>query len=306
MIYLILSGRVGNQLFMFAAAEEVRKQFGGNDEIVVNDRDVLKNEWINSLKEYPLDNTRFTDEDYTKYAYGISRQHILFRYYLDFVLPKDYSKKFEIEKKCCGKFNHNGLILCQNGYLPYKDLKKKDDAVLMMGYFQSDRYFANIGETVKSEFDITANISKYVPGDFMEKFKTREVVCISAKVQHNVANPMYNVCTKEYWEKAIAYILDKVKNPLFFICSDNVEYVMNNLIDTSKYDVIEQPKDMPVHIALALMSLSKHFIIGNTTYAWWAQYLCKNQDKIVVAPSRWMNCDMPIDIYQDGWKLIDV
>ena len=91
MIYLILSGRVGNQLFMYAAAEEVRKQLGGNDEIVVNDRDVLKNEWIDSLKEYSLDNIRFTDEDYTKYAHGISRQHILFRYYLDFVLPKDYS-----------------------------------------------------------------------------------------------------------------------------------------------------------------------------------------------------------------------
>ena len=34
MIYLILSGRAGNQLFMYAAAEEVRKQFGGNDVII--------------------------------------------------------------------------------------------------------------------------------------------------------------------------------------------------------------------------------------------------------------------------------
>ncbi|MDE5830693.1 MAG: alpha-1,2-fucosyltransferase, partial [Clostridia bacterium] len=50
----------------------------------------------------------------------------------------------------------------------------------------------------------------------------------------------------------------------------------------------------------------KHFIIGNTTFGWWAQYLAENESKIVVAPSKWMNIDMPIDIYagQKGWHLI--
>lgn len=306
MIYLILSGRIGNQLFMYAAAEEVRRQLGSNEEIVVNDRDVLKNNWVDSLKEYHLGNTKFTDEDYSKYARGIGIQSFLFRYYLDFALPKDYKKKYEMETKKQSVFNRNGLILCQNGYLSHQELKKKGDKVIMMGYFQSEQYFANVCKVVRREFDLSQDISRFIKKDVLDLFISREVVCISAKVQHNVANPMYNVCSKEYWEKAITYILNNVKNPLFFICSDNVEYVMNNLIDTSKFYVIEQPKDIPVHIALALMSLSKHFIIGNTTYAWWAQYLCKNPEKIVVAPSKWMNSDMPIDIYQEGWKLIEV
>lgn len=78
------------------------------------------------------------------------------------------------------------------------------------------------------------------------------------------------------------------------------------MIDCEKYDVVTQSKEFTVVESLAVMSKCKHFIIGNTTFGWWAQYLSENDDKIVVAPSRWMNVDMPIDIYQDNWHLIEV
>ena len=63
---------------------------------------------------------------------------------------------------------------------------------------------------------------------------------------------------------------------------------------------------MPVHTSLAAMALCKHFIIGNTSFGWWAQYMSKNKNKIVIAPSKWMRIDMPIDIYQDNWMIIEV
>ena len=54
------------------------------------------------------------------------------------------------------------------------------------------------------------------------------------------------------------------------------------------------------------MGECKHFIIGNTTFGWWAQYLSDYNKKIVVAPSKWMKIDMPIDIYQKDWHLVEV
>ena len=101
-------------------------------------------------------------------------------------------------------------------------------------------------------------------------------------------------------------MIENVNNPLFFICSDNVEYVLEHLIDAAKYDYIIQDKKMPVHISLAVMAECKHFIIGNTTFGWWAQYLSVNQNKIVIAPSKWMAIDIPVDIYQKSWRLIEV
>ena len=78
------------------------------------------------------------------------------------------------------------------------------------------------------------------------------------------------------------------------------------MIDASKYDYVVQDKSKPVYVSLAAMSECKNFIIGNTTFGWWAQYLSKTDNKIVVAPSKWMSVDMPIDLYEDGWHLIEV
>lgn len=117
---------------------------------------------------------------------------------------------------------------------------------------------------------------------------------------------MYDVCTMQYWKEAIKYVTGQVEDPLFFICSDNVPYVLSHLIDANQFDYVEQSREFPVHVSLAAMAECKHFIIGNTTFGWWAQYLSRNPEKIVVAPSRWMAVDMPIDLYQDGWHLVEV
>jgi hypothetical protein len=36
------------------------------------------------------------------------------------------------------------------------------------------------------------------------------------------------------------------------------------------------------------MERCHHFIIGNSTYSWWAAWLSRYKDKIIVAPRRWL------------------
>ena len=280
MIYIYLRGRIGNQLFMYALAEELRFRRNKSEETVIDDTEVLNANWKNSLEDYQLDNVRYVHNHDEIKKFTVKR--ILRKLYYKFIFPKDYMKKYKAEKKFQSLFNRAGLILCENGFINYKLPKNKN--VLIDGYFQSEKFFPNVSE----------------------KLKQRNSVCISIKVEHNVGSSLYDVCSNGYWQKAINYITEHVENPLFFICSDNVEYVKTHLIDCTKYDVVCQDTTFPVSTSLAVMGLCKHFIIGNTSFGWWAQYLSTNDKKIMIAPSKWMLVDMPIDIYQDNWTLIEL
>jgi len=36
---------------------------------------------------------------------------------------------------------------------------------------------------------------------------------------------------------------------------------------------------------MRMMSLCKHFIIANSTFSWWSQWLSSNSNKLVVSPT---------------------
>lgn len=302
-IYLPLQGRIGNQLFQYAFARKLQLEIPNNPTIIMDDSDIIRCNWENSLTYYNLPNVEYIHESILEKRFVMSKQYFLRKIYRVLTRNKDYMDKFKIEQKLTPFLNKNGLFFCENGYIEHHLNINKP--IYIEGYFQSPKYFDNIKKDLLTLFD-GEQFSEYDTYPGIQKLRERNSVCISVKVEHNVGSSMYDVCSMEYWKEAIQYIIENVENPLFFICSDNVDYVLEHLIDASKYDYVVQDRSKPVYVSLAVMSECKHFIIGNTTFGWWAQYLSKSTNKIVVAPSRWMAIDMPIDLYDDNWYLINV
>lgn len=300
MIYVFLNGRIGNQLFMYSVAENIRKEYKNNEKIIIDDTWVKNKNWENSLENYNLENVEYVHKRSKLFSFSFILPVIALVIYKFLSDKKDYNEKYLIEKKYQKFFNKMGLIVCENGFLPFTRYRKN---IVLFGYFQSENYFLSVNNDIKNIFNLKDKLNSIKVSD-LELIRKSNTVCISIKVQHNVGSEIYDVCTKEYWKHAINYITDHVSNPIFFICSDNVDYVKKNLIDCSKHKVIYQDKDLPVYISLAIMGQCKHFIIGNTSFGWWAQYLSDYKNKIVIAPKKWTNCDMKVDLYDDNWILI--
>ncbi len=300
-IYVLLKGRIGNQLFIYAFARNLQKQLGNTTELIIDDSEILSYKWENSLEKYNLPNVRYV---HTK------KELLSFKWFFKFLILKfseryckeknDYQKQFNKENKLKSFLEKFGVLNCENGFIDFKIHNNK--TFLINGYFQSEHYFPLVKDELKQVFSLKDSLT-YPNLDILDSTNS---VCISVKVEHNVGSSLYAVCGKEYWLEAINYITENVENPVFFVCSDNIEYVKQNLIDCQKYKVIFQDSTQPVHKSLAAMSHCKHFIIGNTTFGWWAQYMSTYKNKIMIAPNQWMLVDMPIDIYQDNWTLIDV
>lgn len=98
-------------------------------------------------------------------------------------------------------------------------------------------------------------------------------------------------------------MLIKVKNPHFFVFSDDLNWVKENLKTNVNITFVDSHNDSCNE--LNIMKHCKNFIISNSTFSWWAQYLSDNLGKVVVAPRPWLR-KIPSDIYMENWITIPV
>jgi hypothetical protein len=93
-----------------------------------------------------------------------------------------------------------------------------------------------------------------------------------------------NICTIDYFHKAITYFQKEIINPSFYFFSDDINWVMQNFSDENF--VFFNSSLNPVN-DLYLMSRCRHGIISNSTYSWWGAWLISGKDKIIISPSKW-------------------
>jgi hypothetical protein len=114
----------------------------------------------------------------------------------------------------------------------------------------------------------------------------------------------------EYYEKALSYF-DKDRPVIIF--SDSPEWVREqSLFSGSRFLHSEPSEKYPdgsyiPYTDLCLMSLCSGAIIANSSLSWWGAWLQTNPDKKIIAPKKWFgpakNCNTK-DLYCDGWKVI--
>lgn len=303
-IHVYLTGRLGNQLFQYAFARSIQEKYGGK--IYCNIYELVhrseKAKHIPGKFVYDMSNYKLNE--------NVIIEDVPLPWYADFTNPFIRVIKKVIPKKYFYFMAKKGFLLWQrNDYIDMPILTTK--CVILNGWWQDIGFFHEIEEVLAKEI-----VPKTVEVDANKELynieKESDSVCISIR-GGNYLVPIVKerlfVCDKDYFYNAVKEIREKVANPVFIIFSDDLEWVKSYIAFEQKFPdckfYYESGHDS-VEEKIRLMTRCKHFIISNSTFSWWAQYLSHSENKIVIAPDSWYTDGSKNGLYMENWTLLPV
>ena len=196
-------------------------------------------------------------------------------------------------------------------YKYYPELLEQKAPVYFHGYFQSEKYFKDLRETLKEDFQLIFKLNDKNK-KMLEKINNTESVsvhfrrgdCLKARVANRRGN-----CNNDYIFDAIEYISQNTDKPLtLFVFSDDIKWVKNNIKFEQDTIYVDINSDKKGWFDLELMKNCKHNIIVNSSFSWWGAWLNENPDKIVVAPNpygKYYNFNS-YDVVPESWHKCEV
>lgn len=161
------------------------------------------------------------------------------------------------------------------------------DNSYLSGYWQSEKYFSSSVETLRSEFSFR---EPFAPAalSVADKIGGSESVCVHVRRGDFVTNPFNGLCGRDYYENGAKIIQDKYPDVKFFVFSDDLGWCKQNLNFSAETTFVDGDfGPLKFREDLWLMSNCKHFVIANSSFAWWAVWLNGRNDNLVIAPKAW-------------------
>lgn len=181
--------------------------------------------------------------------------------------------------------------------------------VLLDGYWQSARYFEGIAPLVRQTYTFAPPLSPQ-NAELAAQITTCNAVSLHVRRGDYVADPVvsqvHGVCTQDYYERAVRFLMERVETPHFFVFSDEPEWAQANLDLPAPFTVIGHNRGAESYNDMRLMILCKHHIIANSSFSWWGAWLGTNPEKSVIAPRRWFK-NYPADtsdLYCANWERV--
>lgn len=282
MIIIKLIGGLGNQLFQYSLGKKLS----------IKNNDMLK-----------LDLSDFTKDNPRSYSLG----H--FNIIENFATDKDVNKiKKTGALKVFDKLKsyYKRPVIKYKGYDFDPNILKLSGSFYLDGYWQSEKYFKDIENIIIKEIAPKEPLSdKYTA--LIDNIKTGNSISVHIRRGDYITNKkfskVYNLLDEKYYQRAVKFIAEKIIDPQFFIFSDNIEWVKQNLNIPYPKIFVSSANETKDYEELILMSLCRHNIIANSSFSWWGAWLNQNHSKIVISPDKWFNdkADAAKDLIPQDW-----
>ena len=270
-VYISLTGGLGNQLFQLSAAMSLIED---NEEIFLLDI-FGKPRSTNGLPDI----CGFKLGDNIKYWKGTSAPFFL-RKAVGFFLrmginPRGWENitffKFLykwILSLLVSLFFRERIDVINGRDVGYSDLRKSKKKILLVGYFQSYRYAKSL--KIKSEYLQIMQSEGERNSDSISLHDNSNRLIIHLRLTDYLIEEDFGIPNQNYYEMGLK-------------CEQLESYEILNL-----------------------MRYGSGYIIANSTFSWWAAYMSRCDDPIVVAPNPWFRgMPSPSHLIPDNWTTVE-
>jgi len=289
MITIRLKGGMGNQMFQYALGIQLSTLLQTNLQLD-----------LSSL----LDRSKGPDFVYRNYDLDI------FKLRTNFVTSPDLLAKMASFKSArltrwMRKKAEKGKILVKEKHFHFQPeiIAAPQNDAIYEGWFQSPLYFNKVQKQVKTAFtfeDAILPASK----EIFDNINNSNAVCLNVRRTDFLKVDTLNATNQAYFDRAAKRMGEQVDQPVFFIFSDDMEWCREHIKPGFPTHYIgHEHKGRKFGNYLQLMKACQHFIIPNSSFAWWAVYLNEHDKKQVIAPKNWFTDDSihTEDLIPDGW-----
>lgn len=270
-------GGLGNQMFQYAFGKSLSKEY--NEKLCLN----LQHYYKDELKKMIRSALHFRNSNgilnCIKFIKQNRRKYDLKYFILDNNVKKIYKNKkdYQIIKEL-QEFVYDQKMISYIHNPSY------------LGYFCNEKYFLKIKDIILNDFKLKKRYEKHIPKNLNKAIIDSNSVSIHIRrgdyVNSKETNKFHGLLDIDYYYKSINLIKSKINNPKFFIFSDDIDWCKANInFNETELFFVSKLKN---YQDLILMSRCKHNVIANSTFSWWSAWLNKNNNKIVLAPKKWL------------------
>ena len=189
----------------------------------------------------------------------------------------------------------------------YGEVTRDDDA-FYDGYWQNEKNFLPIRDKVIKAYTFP-KFQDERNARLAEKLKMTRAVSCHVRRGDYLNDPVYGVCSNDYYANAIAELENMVAPEMYCIFSDDIAWCKDNIssmIGDKEIVFVDWNKGKDSFRDMQLMSMCHYNIIANSSFSWWGAWPNNHKDKVILAPEKWMNKPLVNDPICENWERIKV
>lgn len=261
-----LNGRLGNQMFQFAALYAAAKKL--NTSFFLYQRSSLSASNYTAIDEF----LQFDIENLGGCIWIRDAQ--------------EYQDMYQKEINTCISEPHFHYI---------KNFHNLPDQTDLSGYFQTEKYFKNHKDDISEIFSIRKPTKSFL--NYKQLLENKHISLHIRRGDYVPKSDFHtNLAESDYYKDAISIMASTHPDAKYLVFSDDIEFCRSYFQEKSRSGIeFKYVTGTTSAEEIVLQSLCIGNVIANSSFSWWGAWLNSNNGT-VIAPKNWFGPNGPKDV----------